>query len=168
MERNPGVGFIACEPFVTGVAKLLSRYEPDRHGPLRVAVDDARLLLEALPDGSLERLFVLFPDPWPKKRHAKRRIVNPDTVRQFERVLRPGGELRLASDDPAYVRAMLVAIRPARDLVWLSEGPRDWRERPDDWPPTRYEEKAVAAGRRPYFLRFRKTAAMVGQTGERP
>jgi tRNA (guanine-N7-)-methyltransferase len=154
MERHPQAGFIGCEPFVSGVAKLLARHDPDRNDNLRVAVDDARLLLTALPDASIERLFVLFPDPWPKTRHHKRRIVNPATASAFARVLAPGGKLRLASDDPGYVRAMLEAVLPHPELIWQARRPSDWRERPEDWPPTRYEEKARAAGRRPYFLDF--------------
>ncbi len=94
-----------------------------------MVVDDARLLLHALPDACLERIFVLFPDPWPKTRHHKRRIVNPATAAEFARLLAPGGELRLATDDMGYARAMLLALAARPELVWLAERPADWRQR---------------------------------------
>ena len=108
-------------------------------------VDDARLLLRALPDACLERIFVLFPDPWPKTRHHKRRIVNPATVAEFARLLAQRGELRLATDDMGYARAMLLALAACPELCWLARRPADWRERPPDWPATRYEAKARSA-----------------------
>jgi len=153
---HPEVGLIGCEPYIAGVASLLARAERAGLANLRVVVDDARLLLAALPDGSLERIFVLFPDPWPKTRHHKRRIVNPATVAEFARLLAPGGELRLATDDMGYARAMLLALGGQPELVWLAERPVDWRERPDDAPPTRYEHKARAAGRACVYLRLRR------------
>jgi tRNA (guanine-N7-)-methyltransferase len=140
------------------VANLLARAERAGLSNLRVMVDDARLLLAALPDGSLERIFVLFPDPWPKTRHHKRRIVNPATAAAFARLLAPGGEVRLATDDMGYARAMLLALGAQPELTWLAERPADWRERPEDAPPTRYEQKALAAGRACVHLRYRRAA----------
>jgi tRNA (guanine-N7-)-methyltransferase len=156
---HPEVGCIGVEPFINGVAKLLALVEAQGLGNVRVLMDDARLLLTALPDATIERAFVLFPDPWPKLRHHKRRIVNPRTVAELARVIRPGGELRLATDDPGYRRWMLATLLAETRFAWLAERAADWRERPDDWPPTRYEQKALAAGRRPVFLRFRRAAA---------
>jgi tRNA (guanine-N7-)-methyltransferase len=153
---HPEVGLIGCEPYIAGVARLLAAAERDRLDNLRLVVDDARLLLGALPDACLERIFVLFPDPWPKTRHHKRRIVNPATVAEFARLLPGGGELRLATDDMGYARAMLLALRPHAELVWLAERPADWRSRPAGWPATRYEEKARAAGRTAVYLRYRR------------
>jgi tRNA (guanine-N7-)-methyltransferase len=101
---------------------------------------------------------VLFPDPWPKLRHHKRRIVNPETVADLARVIRPGGELRLATDDPDYVRWMLAALVAEPRFAWTAERAADWREPPADWVPTRYEAKARAAGRQPVFLNFRRLA----------
>jgi tRNA (guanine-N7-)-methyltransferase len=154
---HPDVGLIGCEPFIGGVARLLSLIEAQGLANIRLFADDARLLMQALPDACLERVFILFPDPWPKARHHKRRIVNPVTAGEFVRLLRPGGELRLASDDMEYVRAMLRALRARPELQWQARRPADWRERPADWPMTRYESKAVAAGRACVFLRFRRT-----------
>ncbi len=148
----PEVGLIGCEPYVNGVAKFLSLLG-DR-GNVRVVIDDARLLLRALPDRCLDRVFVLFPDPWPKLRHQKRRIVNADTVADMARVLKPGGELRLATDDMNYARAMLHTVTTMPDFTWQAKSPADWRKRPDDWSPTRYEQKALAARRLPVYFRF--------------
>jgi tRNA (guanine-N7-)-methyltransferase len=153
---HPEVGLIGCEPYIAGVARLLAAIERERLDNLRLVVDDARLLLRVLPDACLERIFVLFPDPWPKTRHHKRRIVNPGTVAEFARLLAPGGELRLATDDMGYARAMLLALSACRELCWLATRPGDWRQRPPDWPATRYEAKALKAGRAAVYLRARR------------
>ncbi len=145
---QPEVGLIGVEPFLGGVARLLAEAGARGLHNVRVLVDDARLLLAALPDGSIGRLFVLFPDPWPKLRHHKRRIVNPATVAAMARVLVPGGELRLATDDPDYAAAMEHALG-AEPRLTFSRLP----QRPGDWPGTRYEAKALAAGRTPVWLR---------------
>jgi tRNA (guanine-N7-)-methyltransferase len=162
-RQHPEIGLIGCEPFINGVARLLTLADAEGIGNVRVVVDDARLLLDALPDACLERIFVLFPDPWPKARHRKRRIVNPGTAAAFGRLLRPGGEVRLATDDMGYARAMLQAILPRGQLEWQADRPLDWRERPPDWPPTRYEQKALEAGRNCVYLRFRRA----GEHGEK-
>lgn len=151
---NPDVTLIGCEPYVNGVARLLSLIEDADN--VRVVIDDARLLLKALPAASIERVFVLFPDPWPKARHHKRRIVNPETLADMARILKPGGELRLATDIMSYARPMLAAALADGRFDWQAERPADWCERPDDWPATRYEEKALQAGRSPVFFRFRR------------
>ena len=153
---NPTVGLIGVEPFVDGVARLLAQVEERQLHNVRLLVDDARLLLDRLPEASIERLFVLFADPWPKKRHWKRRIVNAETVARFADLLVDDGELRVATDDPGYRRWMLACLLGEQRLDWCVRGPEDWRDRPPDWPPTRYEKKALAAGRRPVFLRFRR------------
>ncbi|MEZ5931443.1 MAG: tRNA (guanosine(46)-N7)-methyltransferase TrmB [Alphaproteobacteria bacterium] len=150
----PDALLIGCEPYVNGVARLLSLTQDVDN--VRVVIDDARLLLKALPAASLDRIFVLFPDPWPKARHHKRRIVNPETLADMARILKPGGELRLATDIMSYARPMLAAALADGHYEWLADRPSDWRERPADWPATRYEEKARKAGRAPVFFRFRK------------
>ena len=151
---NPAVTLIGCEPYVNGVARLLSLI--DDVDNVRVVIDDARLLLKALPAASFEKIFVLFPDPWPKARHQKRRIVNPETLSDMARILKPGGELRLATDIMNYARPMLFSTLADGRFDWQAERPQDWRDRPADWPATRYEEKARKSGRAPVFLRFRK------------
>ena len=102
------------------------------------------------------RIFILFPDPWPKKRHQKRRLVSPDAVADFARVLRQGGELRFASDSGDYVGEALLTIPASRAFAWTAERPKDWRIRPCDWPETRYERKALSEGRKPAYLSFRR------------
>ncbi|PWC34388.1 tRNA (guanine(46)-N(7))-methyltransferase TrmB [Azospirillum sp. TSO35-2] len=154
-RHNPDVGIIGAEPFVNGVAALLGLLEDDGlEDNVRVLPDDARPLLDALPDASIGRAFVLFADPWPKKRHADRRFIGPENLPRLARVLKDGAELRLASDDMGLVRWMLEHTVKHPDFEWTARRPADWRVRPDDWPATRYEEKAIIAGRKPVFLRF--------------
>ncbi|MFZ1427358.1 MAG: tRNA (guanosine(46)-N7)-methyltransferase TrmB [Geminicoccaceae bacterium] len=152
--EHPQVGFLGVEPFINGVAKLLRAVDDHALLNVRVLRDDARLLLKALPTASVERAFVLYPDPWPKVRHHKRRIVNADTAADLARVVQSGGELLLATDVPDYARWMLAIMLAQPGFAWLAERAADWREPPDGWPGTRYENKAVAAGRRPTYLRF--------------
>lgn len=153
---HPDVGFLGCEVFENGVVKLLGEVARRQLGNIRILVDDARLLIRALPDRSLGRVFVLFPDPWPKARHHKRRFVSTETLTELARVMKNGAELRLATDDVDYLRWMLERAPVHPDFEWLARRPGDWRERPPDWPPTRYEQKAIAAGRAPTFLRLRR------------
>jgi tRNA (guanine-N7-)-methyltransferase len=153
---HPEQGFLGVEPFLAGVARLLAGIEARGLDNVRILVDDARLLLAALPDACLARIDVLFPDPWPKARHHKRRIVAPATLAEMARVLVPGGELRLATDDPGYARWMLAAILGEPRLEWLAERAADWRTPWPDRPVTRYEAKAAAAGRRPFYFRCRR------------
>ena len=153
---HPERGFIGCEVFENGVAKLLAEIEQRRLANIRLFLDDARLLLATLREASLAHVFILFPDPWPKLRHHKRRIVTRATLDALARVMTDGAELRLATDDRGYLAWMLEHTTGHRDFEWLARRPPDWRERPSDWPATRYEQKAVAAGRSPTFLRFRR------------
>ncbi|HEX2890315.1 tRNA (guanine(46)-N(7))-methyltransferase TrmB [Vineibacter terrae] len=155
-EHHPDVGLIGCEPYVNGIAKCLAHVERTGVGNVRVFDDDARFVMAALPPGSLGRAFVLFPDPWPKARHQKRRFVCRETLDRLAELMVPDGELRLATDDPVHLPWMLeqACLHPA--FTWLAERPADWRQRSADWPPTRYEQKMLA-GRRPVFLRFRRT-----------
>ena len=155
-EAHPDIGLIGCEVFENGVARLVGEIARRGLGNIRIFADDARLLLDRLPPRSLDRVFVLFPDPWPKQRHHKRRLVAPPTLDRLAAIMRPGAELRLATDDPSYLVWMLEHATAHPDFLWLACSPVDWRERPPDWPPTRYEQKAIAAGRTPAFLRFER------------
>jgi tRNA (guanine-N7-)-methyltransferase len=150
------IGMIGCEVFENGIAKLLGEIDRQELGNLRVLTDDARLLLAALPQASIGRVFILFPDPWPKQRHHKRRIVSDTTLAALAMVMQNGAELRLATDDVDYLGWMLARVPVHPAFTWLVGGPSDWRIRPADWPATRYEAKAIAAGRRPFFLRLRR------------
>lgn len=153
---HPDVGIIGAEIFRNGIATLLRALVERRCENVRILEEDARLLLPSLADASLDRAFLLFPDPWPKTRHHKRRFVQPETLDQLARVMRDGAEFRLASDDPGYVTWMLRHLLAHPDFMWLAERAADWRARPADWPPTRYEAKAIEQGRKPVFLRFRR------------
>ena len=151
---KPARGFIGAEPFVNGVAKLLVRIEEEKLENIRIHFGDARPLMEALPDASLVRLYVLHPDPWPKKRHFKRRMISPWFFAEAARLVKKGGELRVASDVPDYVRWTLMHAQNAPVFEWTAMRAADWREPPEDWPKTRYEAKGRAHGRPPAYLRF--------------
>jgi len=153
-RSNPDVGFIGCEPYLNGVARLLAEMDGNNLANIRICRDDARLLLAGLPDASVARIFILFPDPWPKKRHHKRRVVGPAAMPDLARVLADGAELRVATDDPDYKGWILQYVLATGKFDWLARRPYDWRHRPDDWPTTRYEQKAEKAGRCATFLRF--------------
>ena len=155
-RTNPGIGMFGCEPFEDGVVKVLSAIEQDGIGNIRLYADDARALLRWLPDASIGRVFILFPDPWPKKKHQKRRLVSQATLAELARIMRPGGELRIATDIGDYARWILLAVRAQGGFHWVAEAPPDWRVRPPDWPPTRYEQKALREGRRCAYFRFRR------------
>ena len=155
-RANPEVGMIGCEPFLNGVASLLRHIADDGLSNVRVHAGDARTVIDRLPEAAVERAFILFPDPWPKRRHRERRIVSAETLGALARVMADGAELRLASDDPTQIRWMLQMAPPHPAFAWQVDGPNDWRQRPADWPQTRYEAKALAAGRTPVFLRLRR------------
>ena len=153
---HPGIAMIGCEPYVTGVASLLAIIEREGLANIRIFDDDARHLLGVLPEASIGRVFVLFPDPWPKVRHHKRRFIAPATLNALARVMKDDAELRFATDHMGYVRWTLDhAIRhPA--FAWLAQGPSDWRRRPQDGFETRYERKALGHGLPCVHLVFRR------------
>jgi tRNA (guanine-N7-)-methyltransferase len=158
-QANPGAALIACEVFENGICSLLSALVPEGQEAdaplppnLRLWTADARVLLRALPDACLDRLFLLFPDPWPKTRHARRRFVHPAMLPLLARVLKPGAEWRVASDDPTY-QAWVLEVMGAQALFDIGE---PTTVRPEGWPPTRYEAKALRAGRQPLYWSFRR------------
>jgi len=154
-ERNPDVTLIGAEPFLNGVAKAVRGIAEQDLSNIRLLNGDVRDLLEALPDNCLDRVFILFPDPWPKSRHNKRRIINRDFIKELYRVMKPGSELRFASDIIDYVDWSLTRLYAHGGFDWPTRRNRDWRERQDDWPGTRYEAKAVKAGRPCHYFSFR-------------
>ena len=153
-EHNPDTGIIGAEPFLNGQASLTSHIEDRGLANVRIYDDGVQDLLAWLPPASVGRTFILFPDPWPKKRHIKRRIVSPKTLTALARVMVPGAELRVATDIAEYVRTTMLAVNSSPDFLWPALTPSDWRERPAGWPPTRYEAKALAAGRKCQYFRF--------------
>lgn len=154
--ENPDVGFLGCEPFINGVSNLVDGIVARELNNIRVYDDDARDILNGLPDGSLACIYLLFPDPWHKKRHNKRRFVSPGNIARFARVLKPGGRFIFASDIPDYVNWTLRHMRRAGNFCWTAESPQDWQSHPEAAPATRYEAKTRAAGRIPAWLIYQR------------
>ncbi len=167
-RHNPNTGLIGCEVFEDGVVKALSAIEEHALANVRLSRQDAREVLDWLPEASLQRAFVLFPDPWPKKKHVKRRLVSPALFERLARVLVPGAELRIATDIGDYAGAILMTARASPAFAWQAAGPADWRQRPPDWPETRYEAKARREGRRCYFFKLVRTSSPAALTTDLP
>jgi tRNA (guanine-N7-)-methyltransferase len=156
-QENPKTGFIGVEPFVNSMAKLLSRVDELELKNIRVYDDDATQVLDWLPDASLDRIDLLYPDPWPKRKHWKRRFVSEVNLDRFHRVLKPGGLFLFASDIDTYVNWTLAHCRDHGGFQWQAEQSSDWLTPFAGWPGTRYENKARREGRSSAYLTFRKT-----------
>lgn len=168
---NHDTGFIGAEVFKNGVANLLTlitgikqadevpeeiKLLSDRVDNIRIYADDIRLLFAQIPDGTLDKVFLLFPDPWPKKRHAERRFVNPDNLKEIARILKPGGIFRVATDHPVYKTWVLRQMHKNKDFIWTATCGKDWKNPPADWVETKYQRKAIREGRRPVFFDYRR------------
>ena len=153
-EQRSDIGLIGAEPYEMGVAKLLTKLGDKPLNNVRIYEGDGRDIISALPEASLGRFFLLFPDPWPKTRHHKRRFLQTAMLTELARVLVPGAELRFATDDKSYMPYALERLLAHPSFEWLAQGPADWLARPADWPPTRYETKAIKGP--PAFFRFRR------------
>lgn len=147
----PGIGIIGCEPFVNGVAMLLGKIRAAGVTNLAVHPGDVRDLFDVLPPSSIARAFLNYPDPWPKRRHHRRRFVTQDHLVPLARVMQPGAAFRVATDIPDYVRQARLEV-PAAGFLPVSDGGTPW----EDWPSTRYEQKALREGRTPHYLTFRR------------
>lgn len=154
--HNPTIGFIGCEPFINGTAKLLRDIEEKNIRNIRIYPDDARHIMDGLPDASIHRAFALFGDPWRKYRHRYRRFISPNTLDRFARILCDDAILRVATDHPTYLQWILKHTPIHPDFDWTDNGPQDWLCRSNDWPATRYEIKAIREGRTPHFLTFKR------------
>ena len=170
-QMYPQTGFIGAEVFQNGIANLLSLLTgikqnseipekidllPDRVDNIRIFSDDVRKLFSRIPDGFVDKVFLLFPDPWPKKRHADRRFVNPANLNELARIIKPGGTLFIATDHPIYKRWVLEQLRHSTVFAWTAQNSNDWRNPPADWVPTKYQQKAIREGRRPVFFEYRR------------
>ena len=170
-KNHPEIGFIGAEVFQNGVANLLTlltgikegthlpekiNLEEGRVDNIRVFDDDIRLLFQQIPDAFLDKVYILFPDPWPKKRHANRRLVNPDNLKEIARILKKGGILRIATDHKIYKGWALRQVKENGNFFWTAKCGNDWKKEPEDWVQTKYELKALREGRRPVFLDFEK------------
>ena len=152
---SPKVGIIGCEPYINGVAMLLGKIREAECDNIRIHPGDVRDLFDVLPDASIAKAFLLYPDPWPKKRHHRRRFVTREYLEPLSRVLQQGAEFRVATDIPDYVRQALEEV-PRHGFSWAAERPQDWRVAWPDWTRTRYEAKALREGRVPHYLTFFK------------
>lgn len=165
----PNTGFIGIEVFQNGVANLLTLITgvkdgqnlpekftllDNRQDNIRVFDDDARLLFDKIPDGFVDRVFLLFPDPWPKKRHASRRFVNPENLKSLARIIKKGGILRIATDHKVYKSWTLRTMHQCPDFKWTAKCSADWRNEPTDWVRTKYQQKAIREGRKPVFFEY--------------
>lgn len=155
---HPDIGFIGCEAYLDGVAGLLRALAERELGNVRVFADDARLLIDSLDTASIERVFLLFPDPWPKARHHKRRFVSSENVDALARILVDDGRLYVATDHGGYCRWILAHLVAHPGFTWTARSARDWRAPPPDWPGTRYEAKARRQGRPSTYLTFARAA----------
>lgn len=153
-RAHPDVAMIGCEPFVNGVACLLSRIDKDGLDNIRIFDDDARLLLDALNEAEISRVFILFADPWPKKRHHKRRFISAETLDSLARVMKDGAQMRFASDHIGYVEWAIEHFLRHPCFEWASRTTKDTYRHPNDGFETRYEAKAKARGDRCVHLGF--------------
>ena len=155
-KSHPDIGFLGCEPYQNGMARALAAIDDERLNNIRLHYGDALDLIEWLPDARLARIDILYPDPWPKRRHWKRRFVSDQRVAILGRILRPGGELRFATDIASYAEWALLRFVRSPLLIWTAERADDWRKPWSGFPGTRYEAKALAEGARPTYLLFRR------------
>ena len=156
-RAHPEIGFIGCEPFVNGVAKLLGVIARDRLRNIRIWDAEATELLADLPSGSIAGVCLLYPDPWPKRRHRKRRFVSDENLEALARAMTPGAQLRFATDIDDYAGWALARVMRSGAFRWTAERPADWRQPWPGWPGTRYETKALSEARKPVYLTFERT-----------
>lgn len=153
-EARPDHGFIGCEPFINGVVGALTHVRDRDLSNVRIHMGDALEVLERFPDASLSRVYLLHPDPWPKARHAKRRMMNHGPMDLIAAKLKPGCEFRLGTDDPTYCRWSMMVMDQRRDFEWQAASAQDFLTRPADWPETRYERKARRKGHEVWYFRY--------------
>jgi tRNA (guanine-N7-)-methyltransferase len=155
-RADPGAGFIGSDGYLNAIAKALTAIADEQLGNVRLYLGDASALIDWLPAASLSRIDLLYPDPWPKRRHWKRRFLQDDSLARLARILKRGGELRFATDIPGYADWALARVLRSKDFVWTAEGADDWRKAWSDFSGTRYETKARREGRTPAYFTFRK------------
>lgn len=175
-QQHPNNGYIGVEVFQNGVANLLTLISGLKEGDnlpdtidasafnvhnIRIYDDDVRLLLAHFPEAFFDKIFLLFPDPWPKKKHASRRFVNPDNLQQLARILKPHGLFRVATDHPVYKRHVLRVMHDCPLFEWTARCGQDWKHEPADWVRTKYQQKAIKEGRRPVFFDYSRVTVAI-------
>lgn len=146
-KQHPNIQFIGCEPYLNGVASLLGHMEEQQIDNIQILTDDARLLLESLPESSIDRVFILYPDPWPKARHHNRRIISNATLDMLVQIMKPGATLRIATDHDDYATWIMAHLLDHPNIEWHPITKADWQTPPEDWVETRYEQKAKKSGK---------------------
>ena len=154
--ENPEINIVGCEPYINGVATLLGKLQKNNLKNVLIYPGDVRDLMDVLPNSIFEKVFLLYPDPWPKTKHHKRRFVSPEFLDPLIPLIKENGNIHIATDIGDYVRQALLNLISYETLDWVAESPNDWREPWKGWWSTRYEQKAIAAGRRSYYLIFQK------------
>jgi tRNA (guanine-N7-)-methyltransferase len=154
-QEHPNVGILGCDLFINGMAKIVQAIAAQNLNNIRLVVEDARLLMPKIPSSSITKIFILFPDPWPKKRHHKRRLIQAEFLEELARVLTPNGNVIVATDDPDYLTWIQEAFQNAPQFQLDLMNRKSIFERPSSWPHTRYEQKAIAAGRTPGYLVYK-------------
>ena len=154
--NNPSVGFVGCEPFVNGVASMLTIINEKKLKNIRIFEDDVRLLIPHLRDASLERLFILFADPWPKHRHRHRRITVEENLSEFARIVVNNGKILFVTDQHEFAAWSLANVLRENKLQWMARRAKDWKEEPEGWTPTRYQLKTHMKGRKPVFINIHR------------
>lgn len=155
-ESHPETGFLGCEPFINGMAKLLRTISLNGLSNIRIYDDDARDLISCLPDASIDRIYLLYPDPWPKRRHHKRRFVQVDVLLELARIMADKAELYFATDIPDLIDWTFIQLQQTPEFSWQARSAEDWRQPYPGWPGTRYEAKALREGRTPAYLTFQR------------
>ena len=153
-KANPDVGVVGCEPFLNGVVATLAGLKREQLSNVRLRRGDAQTIIESAPDAFFSRVFILYPDPWPKRRHHKRRVIAPDTIEALARIMRPSAELRFATDVDDYAGWTLTRFLASPHFRWAATRADDWRRPWPEWRSTRYEAKARSEGRRSVYLTF--------------
>ena len=152
-KLNPDIAIIGCEPYINGLAMLLGKLSDQSCNNIRLYDGDVRNIFDVLPQSSIEKVFLLYPDPWPKKKHHRRRFVTQEFLKPLHKSMKAGSKFRIATDIKDYVRQTLQEA-PKAGFKWLAEDASDWHSPWCDWIPTRYELKALKEGRVPYYLTF--------------
>lgn len=156
IRRHPDIAWIGCEPYVNGMAAFLKDIQDDDHSNIRVHMDDAVMLCNSIADHSLDGIYILNPDPWHKKRHNKRRIVRPETLDIYARILKPGGKLIMSTDVPYLADWMITHSYNHPAFEWSAESCKDWQVPPDDWVTTSYEVKGAKGASKMCYLFFER------------